>query len=810
VFGPTWRSCTPGASARRRRGGASARRCWRWPRGHAALRLPPADGARAGAALAAGRGRPRFYALKANPHPACCARWRPRASASSACRRASSSTCSRRCPDSPQRVLFTPSFAPRAEYAAALARGVHVTARQRSRAAALAGACSAGRDLCCAWTRASVAATTRRCAPAATRPSSAWRSRLPAFLARRARSACASSACTRTSAAASSIPATGARCTRSWRPGRGHRQCRKHRRRRRPGRALPPDAEPFDSTWPRGARPGRDQGGLPAATRCGSSPAATWSPRPACCCPRHPGGGQGRRAPDRRRCRHERAAAPGAVQRLARDRQPDRLDEPADTAADVVGPICETGDVLGRGAAAGATAAGDVLLVATPAPTARSWPTPTTCARCRARTCSMMADWTLRPRRDRALPLRRCALDPASGEAQAGLRLRRWPGAGRDGALPGAPFALDAPRAAGGRAALRLLHLIAGVSYYKAAVPARSPSTVPHRRPPPPRCWRGLRERPGRVRLPQRLALRGRIRFPHEARAGCIRPRRSACATTPWWRSAAARTRWCRSRRCARRRGADRGLDRRFAADPRVRRAHRPADAEHRPRSWRRSCSTQPAGRLERPHPGDRGELGDPGAGGAAARHRPGGVLQRALGELRQPIPRHAARSTTSGPRAGSSSARSARTCSAMSPPTCTTTRCCGRCRSWRWRASSRSRPLRRALLQLQPQLPHARRAPGQPLVRSARSATSCSWRWRRSCPSRGWSAIFGRNLLDEPAQAAGFDALIEYRDHKPFECVGEGRESRAAMARWRSAGVARGRAGAALRARDPAAAGRG
>ena len=43
--------------------------------------------------------------------------------------------------------------------------------------------------------------------------------------------------------------------------------------------------------------------------------------------------------------------------------------------------------------------------------------------------------------------------------------------------------------------------------------------------------------------------------------------------------------------------------------------------------------------------------------------------------------------------------------------------------------------------------------------------------------------AIFGRNLLDEPEQAAGFDALLEYQDHKPFECVGEGKESRAAMA---------------------------
>jgi UDP-N-acetyl-alpha-D-muramoyl-L-alanyl-L-glutamate epimerase len=42
---------------------------------------------------------------------------------------------------------------------------------------------------------------------------------------------------------------------------------------------------------------------------------------------------------------------------------------------------------------------------------------------------------------------------------------------------------------------------------------------------------------------------------------------------------------------------------------------------------------------------------------------------------------------------------------------------------------------------------------------------------------------IFGRNLLDEADQAPGFDALLEFQDHKPFECVGEGKESRAAMA---------------------------
>ena len=42
--------------------------------------------------------------------------------------------------------------------------------------------------------------------------------------------------------------------------------------------------------------------------------------------------------------------------------------------------------------------------------------------------------------------------------------------------------------------------------------------------------------------------------------------------------------------------------------------------------------------------------------------------------------------------------------------------------------------------------------------------------------------AIFGRNLLDDESLAGAFDALMEYRDHKPFECVGEGGESRAAM----------------------------
>jgi hypothetical protein len=49
--------------------------------------------------------------------------------------------------------------------------------------------------------------------------------------------------------------------------------------------------------------------------------------------------------------------------------------------------------------------------------------------------------------------------------------------------------------------------------------------------------------------------------------------------------------------------------------------------------------------------------------------------------------------------------------------------------------------------------------------------------------PKPRLTAIFGRNLLDESEQQAGYDALIEFGDHKPFECVGEGQESRAAFA---------------------------
>lgn len=49
--------------------------------------------------------------------------------------------------------------------------------------------------------------------------------------------------------------------------------------------------------------------------------------------------------------------------------------------------------------------------------------------------------------------------------------------------------------------------------------------------------------------------------------------------------------------------------------------------------------------------------------------------------------------------------------------------------------------------------------------------------------PKPQLTAIFGRNLLDDAELAPAFDALLEWHAHKPFECVGEARESRAALA---------------------------
>ena len=73
---------------------------------------------------------------------------------------------------------------------------------------------------------------------------------------------------------------------------------------------------------------------------------------------------------------------------------------------------------------------------------------------------------------------------------------------------------------------------------------------------------------------------------------------------------------------------------------------------------------------------------------------------------------------------------------------------------------------------------------------------------------------IFGRNLLDDEIQLDGFAELCGFREHKPFECVGETAESAAVMSYlgchpdWRDDAVVRQLHGtfAVLRQRDPGA----
>lgn len=65
----------------------------------------------------------------------------------------------------------------------------------------------------------------------------------------------------------------------------------------------------------------------------------------------------------------------------------------------------------------------------------------------------------------------RCAFDAHTGVAQLVYAFDDGPELVETITIPGAPFELGGARAEAVQRALRLLHLIAGVSYYKAAVP---------------------------------------------------------------------------------------------------------------------------------------------------------------------------------------------------------------------------------------------------------------------------------------------------------------------------------------------------
>jgi len=80
--------------------------------------------------------------------------------------------------------------------------------------------------------------------------------------------------------------------------------------------------------------------------------------------------------------------------------------------------------------------------------------------------------WTFSRDDIRAFRFVRCAFDAQTGVARLVYAFDDGPELTETITLPGAPFKLEGARAEAAQRALRLLHLLAGVSYYKAAVPA--------------------------------------------------------------------------------------------------------------------------------------------------------------------------------------------------------------------------------------------------------------------------------------------------------------------------------------------------
>jgi hypothetical protein len=152
--------------------------------------------------------------------------------------------------------------------------------------------------------------------------------------------------------------------------------------------------------------------------------------------------------------------------------------------------------------------------------------------------------WKFEREAIRAFRFVRHHFDPESGIATLAYAFDDGPELVETVAIPGAPFALDAGRADAVARALRLLHLIAGVSYYKAAVP---PDIVVEGEPLDDALAALLhavyRNGLGEFAYRNGIALDGRIRFPSSGVApaaapdAAVDPRRAASPPAPGSRS---------------------------------------------------------------------------------------------------------------------------------------------------------------------------------------------------------------------------------------------------------------------------------
>jgi UDP-N-acetyl-alpha-D-muramoyl-L-alanyl-L-glutamate epimerase len=403
-----------------------------------------------------------------------------------------------------------------------------------------------------------------------------------------------------------------------------------------------------------------------------------------------------------------------------------------------------------------------------------------------------MTTWSFHRDAIRSFRFVRCGFDPATGVAELAYAFDDGPELVETVTFPGAPFALDGARAAAVERALRLVHLIAGVSYYKAAVPeairidsydidadtAALLATI---------YENGL----GEFAWRNGLQLRGRIRFPH------LEGKRRAEEGAPQL--------GLRGHALVAIGG---GKDSLVSIE-----ALRPAGVEQtvawiggsqliRACAERTGLPTMAIGRQIAP------QLFDYNRQGAWNGHIPVTAVNSAilaLAALLQGVDQVVfsnERSASYGSRIVAEDGSLAAEVNHQWSKGWDFEQAFGEHLQRNVAADLRYYSLLRPLSEL---------AVARQFAKSGRydaHFSSCNRnfhilgarpvsRWCGVCPKCHFVflalapfmskprlvGILGRNLLDDPTQADGFDALLEYRNHKPFECVGEGRESRAAMA---------------------------
>lgn len=413
-----------------------------------------------------------------------------------------------------------------------------------------------------------------------------------------------------------------------------------------------------------------------------------------------------------------------------------------------------------------------------------------------------MADWTFQRDAIRAFRFVRAQFDPASGEARLVYAFDEGPELVETLSFPGGPFVLDAARAAQVDCLLRLLHLIAGVSYYKAAVPAEIRIETPGIDADTARFLQGIYENGlGEFAYRNGLSLRGRVRFPVGQAAAA--PAGSSGNGAPGGASSASAAQSAAWQLPSARALVAIGGGKDSLVSIELLRGAGVAQTV----AWIggspliRACAERtglPTLNVERQLSPLLFEFNRQGAWNG---HIPVTAVNSAILALAAVLTGHT--------EVVFSNERSA-SYGSLIPGTGEVNHQWSK--GWDFERDF-SAQLRRdapdlryySLLRPWSELAVARQFAR--LDRYDAHFSSCNRnfhllgerpaaRWCGVCPKCQFvflalapflpkprlMAIFGRNLLDEPALAPGFDALIEYREHKPFECVGEGRESRAAF----------------------------